>query len=74
MPVIPSQAPDAALHRRAVLRGAAATGLALAAGRAFANDPWPAKPVTLGVPFPAGGGPDAFAPPAAPPVFQSTRQ
>ena len=72
MPVIPSQAPAAALRRRAVLHGAAATGLALAAGRAFANDPWPAKPVTLVVPFPAGGGTDAFARPLAAQFSKST--
>ncbi|MFT4268926.1 MAG: tripartite tricarboxylate transporter substrate binding protein, partial [Xenophilus sp.] len=45
-----------------VLRLAAA-GAALACGGARAATDWPAKPVTLVVPFPAGGGTDAFARP-----------
>ncbi|RZL96784.1 MAG: tripartite tricarboxylate transporter substrate binding protein [Variovorax sp.] len=49
-------------QRRDVLRLAAATAAVLGAGaRAQAN--WPTKPVTMIVPFPAGGGTDAFARP-----------
>jgi len=48
--------------RRDVLRLAAA-GLAAGPLLAHAQSVWPAKPVTLIVPFPAGGGTDAFARP-----------
>ena len=50
------------LARRSVLRLAAATA-ATPIFNTFAQSTWPAKPVTLIVPFPAGGGTDAFARP-----------
>lgn len=43
---------------------AATVALAIASGAAVAQS-WPAKPVTLVVPFPPGGGTDAFARPIA---------
>jgi tripartite-type tricarboxylate transporter receptor subunit TctC len=50
--------------RRDVLRAATA-GAALLSIGAQAQSTWPSKPVTVVVPFPAGGGTDAFARPLA---------
>jgi tripartite-type tricarboxylate transporter receptor subunit TctC len=55
--------------RRAILTLLALAGLAPAAAQAQAT--WPTKPITLVVPFPAGGGTDAFARPLS---AQLTRQ
>jgi tripartite-type tricarboxylate transporter receptor subunit TctC len=56
------------LDRRSLLRQASAlagagTLSALGLGPAHAQSTWPSKPVNLVVPFPAGGGTDAFARP-----------
>jgi tripartite-type tricarboxylate transporter receptor subunit TctC len=53
---------DSRVHRRDVLRAAA---LAAVSPMAFAQAAWPARPVMMVVPFPAGGGTDAFARPLA---------
>ena len=52
------------IHRRSLLRLAAAGAAAACAG-VRAQTSWPSRPVTLVVPFPAGGGTDAFARPLA---------
>ena len=49
-------------NRRDVLRAAAA-GVAMLSLGSHAQSTWPNKPVTVIVPFPAGGGTDAFARP-----------
>ncbi|MDB5966298.1 MAG: tripartite tricarboxylate transporter substrate binding protein [Polaromonas sp.] len=49
-------------NRRLVLRAGAAGVAAISLG-SQAQSAWPAKPVTVIVPFPAGGGTDAFARP-----------
>lgn len=54
------------LNRREVLRAALAGAAVFGTGTtAYAQSSWPTKPVTLVVPFPAGGGTDAFARPLA---------
>ncbi|MES2840784.1 MAG: tripartite tricarboxylate transporter substrate binding protein [Pseudomonadota bacterium] len=51
-------------NRRDILRTAIA-GAAVYSTGAYAQSTWPSKPVTMIVPFPAGGGTDAFARPMA---------
>ena len=53
---------DSGLTRRDLL---GAASLAALSPMAFGQNGWPAKPVMMTVPFPAGGGTDAFARPLA---------
>ena len=53
------------LKTRRALMQVGIGALALMAGPSWAQSDWPTKPVTLIVPFPAGGGTDAFARPLA---------
>ena len=58
--------PEFAIHpTRRQLLCAAAGGLSLVTLGSHAETAWPTKPVTVVVPFPAGGGTDAFARPLA---------
>jgi len=50
-------------QRRDMLRLAAASAAAALGSAVHAQSGWPTKPVTMVVPFPAGGGTDAFARP-----------
>ena len=54
--------PSTYISRRRLLQTAAAGAASISLG-SYAQSAWPAKPVTLIVPFPAGGGTDAFARP-----------
>ncbi|MFM6921420.1 MAG: Bug family tripartite tricarboxylate transporter substrate binding protein, partial [Polynucleobacter victoriensis] len=48
---------------KALSAAAAVVGLIGSSGLAVADPNWPSKPITIIVPFPAGGGTDAFARP-----------
>ena len=51
------------IQRRSLIGGAAAMAALAATGSTRAQAAWPSKPVNVIVPFPAGGGTDAFARP-----------
>ena len=61
---LPSPLTTPGLKRRHLLQAAAGAAV-LGAPLARAQSGWPTKPVTFVVPFPAGGGTDAFARPLA---------
>lgn len=60
------------IQRRTLLQLGAGTGLGLLLPAARAQGAWPSKPVTVVVPFPAGGGTDAFARPLSAAFAKST--
>ena len=61
-------------HRRDMLRWAAAGAAVAATGTTQAQGNWPTRPVTMIVPFPAGGGTDAFARPLSAQFSKATGQ
>ncbi len=61
------------ISRRSFIHGAAAAG-AICAARASHAQAWPAKPVRVINPFPAGGGTDVFLRPVAARMSQSLGQ
>ncbi len=63
-------------NRRSLLASALALPLAHVGhlGQAHAQATWPARPVTMVVPFPAGGGTDAFARPLSAAFSKNTSQ
>jgi tripartite-type tricarboxylate transporter receptor subunit TctC len=60
--------------KRFIGRSLALAAMAVLTVSAHAQSPWPNKPVRLVVPFPAGGGTDAFARPIAAKLTQSLGQ
>jgi len=61
-------------QRRDMLRWAAAGAAVAATGGTQAQGTWPTRPVTMIVPFPAGGGTDAFARPLSAQFSKATGQ
>ncbi|GAB4567016.1 MAG: tripartite tricarboxylate transporter substrate binding protein [Rhizobacter sp.] len=59
-------------HRRAFTLAALGSLAALASPWASAQSAWPTRPVTIVVPFPAGGGTDAFARPLSAMLTKNT--